>query len=74
MDKKKKKVRRNMRISKEKVGTFNGTDLVEYTMENDNGIVIGIINFGATITKIITPNRYGNFENIVVGFEDKNKY
>ena len=43
-------------------------------MENDNGIVIGIINFGATITKIITPNRYGNFENIVVGFEDKNKY
>lgn len=63
-----------MRISKEKVGIFNGTDLVEYTMENDNGIVIGIINFGATITKIITPDRYGNFENIVVGFEDKNKY
>ena len=63
-----------MKISKKIVGNVSGIDIVEYVIENDNGIAIGIINFGATITKIITPDRYGNFENIVVGFDDKGKY
>ena len=63
-----------MNISKEIVGNVSGIDIVEYIIENDNGITIGILNFGATITKIITPDRYGNFENIVMGFDDKSKY
>jgi aldose 1-epimerase len=45
-----------------------------YTLYNDNGIEIGIINYGAIITSILTPDKDGNFGNIVCGFNKLEHY
>lgn len=43
-------------------------------MKNGNGIEVSCLNYGGIITKIITPDRKGNYENIVLGFKEISKY
>ncbi len=58
-----------MNVKKEYTGIMNGnTEIMRYILTNDNGIVVEVISQGASITKIITPDRYGNFENIVLSY------
>ena len=59
-----------MLITKRLFGDVNGKDVYEYTLKNKNGIEISCLNYGCTITKIITPDRNGIYENIVLGFEN----
>ena len=56
-------------ITKRIFGEENGQQIYEYTLKNTNGIEISCLNYGCAITKIITPDRKGNFENIVLGFD-----
>lgn len=63
-----------MLINKRLFGTAQGKDVYEYTMKNSNGVEVACLNYGCTITKIITPNQRGVYENIVLGFEDLEKY
>lgn len=59
-----------MKITSEKVVN----QWVEYTLTNDNGISVSFLDFGGIITKIITPNKEGKLENIVLGYKDYRKY
>lgn len=63
-----------MRITQESVGEFHGNAIYAYTMENDHGMKISCINYGCIITQIITPDRDGNFENVVVGYDSLDEY
>ena len=63
-----------MIINNKKIGVFEGKELVEYTMKNDNGIEVSILNLGGIITKILVPDKNGNFENVVLAYEDYNNY
>ncbi|WP_054752411.1 hypothetical protein [Piscibacillus salipiscarius] len=38
----------------------------EYTLTNDHGISISLLNYGATITKWLAPDQNGNLKNIVL--------
>lgn len=40
----------------------------EYALENDNGVVVKITNYGATITSILVPDRDGNMADVALGF------
>lgn len=60
-------------IREVKRGTYNSKDVIEYTLTN-NGISISILNFGGIITKIMTPNKEGKLENIVIGYENIEDY
>ena len=63
-----------MIINNEKIGVFEGKELVEYTMKNDNGIEVSILNLGGIITKILVPDKNGKFENVVLAYKDYGNY
>ncbi|QDP41794.1 aldose epimerase family protein [Radiobacillus deserti] len=48
--------------------------ITEYTLKNDRGMEVSCLNLGGIITKILVPDRYGTFENVVLGFKDKSAY
>ncbi len=64
-----------MKISKSVFGRLTGGEAVYlYALQNDNGIEVKIINYGAIITSITTPDKNGNLENIVCGFDKLDDY
>jgi aldose 1-epimerase len=64
-----KKVSPKMGIAEKAFGNFEGKAVKEYTLTNANGMQVGIINYGGTITKIITADKDGNNADVVTGFE-----
>jgi aldose 1-epimerase len=58
-----------MKILDRLFGRDNGESVIEYTLVNDSGISVSCLNYGCVITKILVPDRYGNVENIVLGFD-----
>ncbi len=45
-----------------------------FRLENKNGIAVEIINLGGIVTSIKTPDREGEFEDIVLGFDKLSSY
>jgi len=56
-------------ITEKPFGSFEGNPVTEYTMTNANGVQVGIINYGGTITKIITPDKNGLMGDVVLGYD-----
>jgi len=57
--------------------TINGEQTTLVTMKNSNGMVVTLTNYGAKIVSIYAPDKNGNFEDVVLGFnsiEDYRKY
>ncbi|MCA1032702.1 galactose mutarotase [Bacillus timonensis] len=46
----------------------------EYTLTNNHGMKVSILDYGGIITKLIVPDRQGKFENIVLSYKDYNEY
>jgi aldose 1-epimerase len=64
-----------MKISKSIFGKLDDGKVVYlYTLHNDNGVEVGIINYGAVVTSILVPDKNGNFSNIVCGFDKMEHY
>ena len=62
-------------ITKEPWGVLeDGREVDLYTLNNSDGIEIKITNFGGIITSIITPDKNGDKENIVLGFNNLDDY
>lgn len=55
-------------------GSVDGKAVTAYTITNNNGMQVGIINYGATIIKIITKDKDGNDGNVIVGFNSVEGY
>lgn len=54
---------------------IHGTNMVtEYTIANENGMEVSVINYGAAITKIITADKNGTKGNVILGFNYLNGY
>lgn len=53
---------------------YKGKKIIQYTLENENGISVEILNYGGIIKGIYTPDKDGTIENIVVGFKDLDDY
>ncbi|MFX3624774.1 MAG: aldose epimerase family protein [Ectobacillus sp.] len=63
-----------MKVTEKKFTQLDSQTIYEYTFVNDNGIEISCINYGCIITKIVTPDRNGEFQNIVLGFDSLEEY
>lgn len=50
-------------------GSFNGQNVTEYTLTNPSGMQVAIINYGGTITKIVTPDKSGALGDVVTGYD-----
>ena len=55
-------------------GTLDGKDVQLFTLENENGLSMSVTNYGATVTKLSTPDRSGELTDIVLGFDTLEEY
>lgn len=49
--------------------TRNGREVTLYTLANDNGMEVGVLNYGGIITKIIVPAADGTSGDVVLGLD-----
>lgn len=65
----------SMNISQEHFGNLeDGREVDLFTLVNSNGLEAKIANFGGIITSLKVPDRDGNLENIVLGFDNLQDY
>jgi aldose 1-epimerase len=51
-----------------------GESVTLYTLKNAKGMEVRIMNYGGIIQKILTPDRTGKLEDVVLGFETLDEY
>lgn len=61
-------------IAKRVIGTVGDKEISEVTVKNKFGISFSAMTYGATITKLIVPDRNGTPTDIAVGFESVEDY
>jgi aldose 1-epimerase len=54
--------------------TREGTPVDLYTLTNARGVTVGIITYGATVTRIVVPDRAGKMANVALGFDSIEGY
>lgn len=65
----------DMAITQAPYGTTpEGEETTLYTLTNANGMVARITDFGGIIVSLTAPDREGNLEDIVLGFDDFSGY
>lgn len=64
-----------MNIKKEIFGKLsNGKQVYTFTLFNNKGMFVKISNFGATLISLIVPDRYGRFDDVVLGYNNLKGY
>ncbi len=58
-----------MSITEKAYGSFNGQPVTEYTLTNANGMSVSILNYGGTVTKLITKDKQGNNGDVLLGYD-----
>ncbi|MFT8930626.1 MAG: aldose epimerase family protein [Sporolactobacillus sp.] len=56
-----------MELIKTAFGSVNHHTIWQYTLANDNGLTVKVMNYGATLTDISMPDKYGKIAHIVIG-------
>jgi aldose 1-epimerase len=54
--------------------TIDGDVVTQYTLTNKSGASAKLINYGATLTDLLVPDRDGKMGNVVLGFNETKKY
>lgn len=54
--------------------TFEGAEMQLYSLKNKHGLEAKVTNFGATLVSLKTPDRNGQFADIVLGYDDVADY
>lgn len=63
-----------MKLIKEIFGELHGETVYSFTLENHNGMKVSCITLGCIITDILVPDKNGQLENVVLGFDDVESY
>lgn len=63
-----------MDIKENQVTLKNGRVVTKFLMCNDNGMEVEVLDLGATMTKIIVPDQAGNYENVLLEWEELDVY
>ncbi len=65
----------NMALEEKVFGRMpDGTPAKIYTLRNRNGMVARITEYGAILTELHVPNRHGTTGNVVLGFDNLDRY
>ena len=54
--------------------TTNGTPVTLFTLRNAAGMEVSICNYGGIVTSLKTPDRHGQFADVVLGFDSLDGY
>jgi aldose 1-epimerase len=64
-----------MKITEQEWGTnSDGKPVKLFTLTNANGMVAKIMTLGAILTELHVPDRHGNTANVVLGFDNLDRY
>jgi len=70
-----KQTKEKMEITKEPFGKIkDGTEIYLFTLQNDQGMVAKITNYGGILTELFVPDKDANFEDVVLGFDNLEDY
>ena len=61
-------------IQQEPFGSVNGKAVQLFTLQNKNGVIAKITNYGGTVVSLIVPDRNGHFADVVLGFDTVQEY
>lgn len=63
-----------MKVEKKVYGHIGTETVYSYNVKNKNGIEVTCINYGGRITSLKTPDKNGNIDNIVLGYNTLEEY
>ncbi|WP_332634715.1 aldose epimerase family protein [Halalkalibacter flavus] len=63
-----------MRVMKEFFGMLNGKEVTSFILRNSKGMEMTCLNYGGIITRLLTPDREGKVEDVVLGFDNVEDY
>ncbi|XP_068623030.1 galactose mutarotase [Battus philenor] len=55
-------------------GKFNNESVKKYTWQTKSGIKVSVISYGAIIQSVLVPDKQGELNDIVLGFDDLDGY
>jgi aldose 1-epimerase len=58
----------------EKPFAGSGGSVIEYSLTNSHGASVQIINYGATVTRLLVPDKDGKLGDVVLGFDNMDQY
>ncbi len=58
-----------MKVDKKIFGNHGGKEIYQFVMTNNHGMMVKIINYGATITSISVPDKNGKRHELACGFD-----
>jgi len=61
-------------IQQQAFGSVRGKPVQLYTLQNKNGMVVKITNYGGTVVSLMAPDRKGHFSDVVLGFDTVQEY
>ena len=64
----------NGNMNKKFFGSIGNDSVFEYELHNANGMQVGIINYGGTVTKILVPDKNKQMGDVVLGFDSVGGY
>ena len=56
-------------VAEDGYGEVDGEKVIQYTLTNPSGVSVKIINYGATVTDIMVPDKNGKMGNVVLGYD-----
>ncbi len=63
-----------MILGKKEFGKVNDERVMIFRIRNKSGMELSLTNYGAAIVGLTAKDRYGNFGDVVLGYEDLNAY
>lgn len=69
-----KNLKEKASIKTERIGQVEGQDVFQYTLTNKTGMQVQLISYGAAITNIVTPDKFGKMSSVVLGFDSLSDY
>lgn len=54
--------------------TINEKPVKLYTLTNANGMEVCITNYGGRVVSLVVPDKDGNFQDVVLGFDNIHQY
>ena len=57
-------------IEKTEFGFSNGYKVFLFTLKNSSGMTLKLTNYSAAIVSIFVPDKNGNFDDVVLGYDD----
>ena len=55
-------------------GMIGADSVFQYTLTNKSGMIVKILNYGGTVTNIITPDKNGKMGNVILGYDSLSGY